>query len=132
MFKLIGQTACALASLALVCFAPGCSLFAPYKEDVIIDSEPQGAQIIIPGQARLSTPATVKLRCDQNVTVIIKKDGYHTHVETLHRTLGKCGLLDVLGTVLVIFPAVGLFSPGAYTLEQHVVYAPLQKLDAGK
>ena len=115
-----------LMGAGLLLSTAGCSWFAPWREDVVVDSEPQGAQVIIPGQ-RLTTPCTITVPCDRGITVVIKKEGYETSVHTIRHTLGKCGTLDVIGAVIWLVPAIGLFSPGASTLEQHTIYAPLTK-----
>ena len=129
----LAESICRVAiSLGLLILVPGCSLFAPKTEDVTIDSEPTGASVIIPGKARLTTPATVNLPCDKDVTIVVQKEGYYPQTYSIHPTLGKCGILDVVGTLLVLFPAVGLISSGAYTLNQHTVYAPLVEKETKK
>lgn len=104
-----------------------CSLFAPKTEDLTIDSDPQGAEVVIPGRERMTTPCTINVPCDKDIAVIVRKSGYNTKSYNIRYTLGKCGILDVCGTALWVVPAVGLFTPGAYTLEQHTIFAPLDK-----
>ena len=123
--KIVG---CAMAA-ALLLQTVGCSLFAPWSEEVLIDSDPQGAEVVVPGH-RLTTPATVTVPCDKDLTVVVRKEGFRTQSSSVRRTLGKCGVLDVVGTVLFIVPAVGLFSPGAYTLDHHTVFFVLEKKPA--
>ena len=127
--KFIGRRSLLTAvATSLLGTATGCSLFAPWHETLVIDSEPQGAAIVIPGYERMTTPASVSVPCDKDLTVVIRKEGYHTQVQTVRRTLGKCGVLDVVGTVVFLLPAVGLFSPGAYSLEPHTVFSVLPKI----
>lgn len=120
---------CRLFSVALAASllysTTGCSFFAPKHEKVVFDSEPQGATIIIPGQPRSTTPAALELPCDEDFTVVFRKAGYCTQSHSVRRTLGKCGIMDVVGTVVFLLPAFGLLSPGAYTLEHHTIFAPL-------
>jgi len=106
----------------------GCSLFAPWKEEIVIDSDPQGAEVIIPGQ-RGVTPCTLKVPCNKDLTVIVKKKGYYTGQKSVQYTLGKCGVLDVAGTWAFLIPAIGLASPGAYTLREHEVIVVLSKIE---
>ena len=117
----------AIAAASLLLNATGCSLFAPRSEKILVDSDPQGAIITIPGYDRMVTPATFTVPCDEDITVIARKDGYRTQSCTVRRTLGKCGTLDVFGTVVFLLPAVGLFSSGAYTLDQHTIFFPLSR-----
>ena len=120
-------TANVVMAAALFLATTGCSLFAPRSEDIIVDSDPQGAEVMIPGQ-RLMTPCSITVPCDKDVTVVLRKDGYRTEVYNIKRTLGKCGTLDLVGGIIFLLPAVGLFSGGAYTLEQHTIFAPLFKV----
>ena len=102
----------------------GCSIFSPWQENITVDSEPQGAQVIIASQC-LKTPCTITVPCNKEVLVIVKKDGYETVNYTIRPTLGVCGILDAIGTWCWLVPGIGLFTPGAFTLEQHNIYAPL-------
>ena len=97
---------------------------APWKENITVDSDPQGAQVIIAGQ-RLKTPCTFTVPCNKEVLVVVKQDGYDTVSYTIRPTLGVCGILDVVGTCCWLVPGIGLFTPGAFTLEQHIIYTPL-------
>ena len=119
-----------MASLLLIT-TNGCSLFAPKSEDIFVDSEPQGAQVIA-GNRHGTTPCTISVPCNKDVTVIVKKNGYGTQTYKIGYSLGTCGILDIVGTVLFLVPAVGFFSAGAYTLDQHTVYAPLTKKAANE
>jgi len=109
--------------------AAGCSMFAPKQDRLVIDSEPQGAVVTVAGRPRFTTPATLTVPCDEDITLIFRKEGYYTQSQTVRRTLSKCGVLDVAGTVLFLVPAVGLFFPGAYTLDQHTVFVTLFRDD---
>ena len=104
----------------------GCSLFAPKTETINIDSDPQDAEAIV-NIEHLSTPCTVTVPRDQDLIVTVQKDGYKTQVHKINRTLSTYGVLDIVGTFIFIVPVIGLLSPGAFTLEQHSVYAPLVK-----
>ena len=113
--------------VVLVLFAStGCSVLAPWKENITVNSEPQGAEVIVPGQ-RLTTPCVLTVPCNKEVVVIVKKEGYSTATYNIRPTIGICGLLDVVGTFVWLIPGIGLFTPGASTLDQHVIYAPLAK-----
>ena len=119
-----------MASLVLLA-TNGCSLFAPKSETVFVNSEPQGAQVLVNNSNQGMTPCSVSVPC-KGATIVVRKDGYSTQVYPLGSSLGKCGILDIAGTVLFIFPVFGLLSSGAYTLDQHTIYAPLSKKAAGE
>ena len=119
-----------MASLVLLT-TNGCSLFAPKSETVFVNSEPQGAQVLVNNSNQGMTPCSVSVPC-KGATIVVRKDGYTTQVYPIGSSLGKCGILDIAGTVLFIFPVFGLLSSGAYTLDQHTIYAPLSKKAAGE
>ena len=119
-----------MASLVLLA-TNGCSLFAPKSETVFVNSEPQGAQVLVNNSNQGMTPCSVSVPC-KGATIVVRKDGYSTQVYPLGSSLGKCGILDIAGTVLFIFPVFGLLSSGAYTLDQHNIYAPLSKKSSGE
>jgi len=105
----------------------GCSLFAPRTDELTIDSDPQNAEVIIPGMEHKRTPCVVSVPSDKGIMVIVRKKGYVTREYNVKSTLGKCGTLDVCGTVLWGVPVVGLLTPGAYTLENHTIFVPLEE-----
>ena len=63
---------------------------------------------------------------------MVKKEGYNSQVYTIGHSLGTCGILDIVGTVMFLVPVVGLFSSGAYTLDQHTINAPMTKKATGQ
>lgn len=109
----------------------GCSLFAPKSETVSVNSEPQGAQVYVNGTLKGTTPCNVSVPCKE-ANIIVKKDGYNSQFYTIGHSLGTCGILDIVGTVIIIVPVFGLLSSGAYTLDQHTIHAPLTKKAAGE
>ena len=60
---------------------------------------------------------------------MIKKAGYDPQLYKVGRHLGTCGIMDIVGTVIFLVPAIGLFSAGAYTLDEHNVNVSLNKKD---
>ncbi len=109
----------------------GCSLFAPKSETVSVNSEPQGAQVYVNDTLKGTTPCNVSVPCKE-ANIIVKKEGYNSQYYTIGHSLGTCGILDIVGTVIIIVPVFGLLSSGAYTLDQHTIHAPLTKKAAGE
>ena len=116
---------------ALVLLATnGCSLFAPKSEDVSINSAPSGAQVYVNNNLKGTTPCSVSVPC-KGATIMVKKSGYDPQLHTIGHSLGTCGVLDIVGTVLFLVPVVGLLSSGAYTLDEHTINVSLTKQPAG-
>ena len=108
-----------MASLVLLT-TNGCSFFAPKTEEVAVNTVPSGAEVYVDNNFKGNTPCSVPVSC-KGGEIMGKKDGYDTQLYTVGRHLGTCGIMDIVGTVLFLVPAVGLFSAGAYTLDEHTV-----------
>ena len=98
----------------------GCSLFAPKTEAVSINSAPSGAEVLVNNSYKGTTPCTVDVSC-RGATITVRKPGYDSQSHTIGRSLGTCGILDIVGTVICIVPVFGLISSGAYTLDERTV-----------
>ena len=59
--------------------------------------------------------------------ILVKKSGYDPQIHKIGRHLGTCGVMDIVGTVIFLVPAIGLFSSGAYTLDERTINVNLTK-----
>jgi hypothetical protein len=100
-----------------VALGSGCSAFLPAKQTVNVTCVPADAVIKINGQKQTS-PASIGVARDREVTVQCYKDGYATYQRVIEPHFNTTGKLDAVGTVLFLIPGVGLLSPGAYSLEE--------------
>ena len=114
-----------MASLLLLT-TNGCSFFAPKTEEVAVNAVPAGAEVYVNNNFKGTTPCSVPMSC-KGGEIMVKKAGYDTQLYKVGRHLGTCGVMDIVGTVLFLVPAVGLFSAGAYTLDEHNVNVSLTK-----
>jgi len=112
-----------MASLLLLT-TNGCSFFAPKTEEVAVNTVPAGAEVYVNNDFKGTTPCNVPMSC-KGGEIMVKKAGYDPQLYKIGRSLGTCGVLDIVGTVLFLVPAIGLFSPGAYTLDEHTVNVSL-------
>ena len=115
-----------MATLMLI-VTNGCSFFAPKTQSISINSEPEAAEVVIDNTEHFTTPCDVTVSRNDNVSIIVRKDGYRTKTVKLNRTLSTTGVLDVVGACIFLVPALGLLSPGAYKMDQNSVYVPLVK-----
>jgi hypothetical protein len=114
-----------MASLLLLT-TNGCSFFAPKTEEVAVNAVPAGAEVYVNNNFKGTTPCSVPMSC-KGGEIMVKKAGYNPQLYKVGRHLGTCGVMDIVGTVLFLVPAVGLFSAGAYTLDEHNVNVTLTK-----
>ena len=114
-----------MAALVLLT-ANGCSFFAPKTEEVAVNSVPAGAEVYVNNSLKGTTPCSVPVSC-KGGEIMVKKAGYDPQLYRVGRHLGTCGVMDIVGTVIFLVPAIGLFSAGAYTLDQHNISAQMSK-----
>jgi hypothetical protein len=53
------------------------------------------------------------------------KKGYMSYSKNVGYHLSFTGTLDVIGALIVLFPVVGLISPGAWTLDDTEIHVAL-------
>jgi hypothetical protein len=115
-----------MASLVLLLSTNGCSLFAPKTENIAVNTVPAGAEVYVNNDFKGTTPCNVPMSC-KGGEIMVKKAGYDTQLYRVGRHLGTCGIVDIVGTVMFLVPAIGLFSAGAYTLDEHTVNVSMTK-----
>ena len=98
----------------------GCSLFAPWSQTVSVNSSPSGAEVLVNNKHKGFTPCNVDVSC-RGATITVRKEGYVSQNHTIGRSLGTCGIMDLVGTFVFLVPVVGLISPGAFTLDERTV-----------
>ncbi len=125
--------ALAAGILALVLSCSGCgTLIHGTTQEVMIETEPTGASITIPGSRvrGLTSPAVVELARGRGHLIIVKKVGYETKGVYIHSELEPLSLvLDILlgGIgILIDWPWGGL-----YELRPDEVFVALTKEKAG-
>lgn len=82
----------------------GCgALFNGGPANVAFNSDPSGAQILIDGTARGTTPATLSLAKNKSYLVTFKKAGFQdASAEITRKVSGGYIVLDILGGVLPV------------------------------
>ena len=95
-----------LAKIALLLISTSCAMMFNEKEDQIsINSNPPGANIIVDGKNYGRTPSTIKLPANKDYVITLTKEGYGSaqfNVEYWVTAKNKNCIADILGTMLVI------------------------------
>lgn len=106
-----------LVLISVLCFASSCAyMFNSKTADVIISSNPSGADIIIDGRSYGRTPTTLNLE-PKNYTAVITKEGYgsaQVQIESWQAVRRKSGeggrcVADAVGSILIL-PMFSLWS----------------------
>lgn len=105
--------------------AAGCgALFNNGPELVTFTSSPDGAEVLINGARRGTTPISIPLAKDEDYAITFRKDGYEDVVATINKKVGAGWvILDVLGGLVpvIIDAATGSW----YVLSADAVHGSL-------
>jgi len=55
---------------------------------------------------------------NRQVSIAADKDGYFPYEQSVGYHFNTTGALDAVGTALFLIPAIGLFTPGAWSLDE--------------
>jgi len=79
------------------------ALFNGGPEDVMVSSNPAGAEVWVDGTNRGITPATLQLAKDKSHTITLRRAGYQEQTVTIDRRLSTTYLiLDILGGLVPV------------------------------
>ncbi|NLF92532.1 MAG: PEGA domain-containing protein [Oligosphaeraceae bacterium] len=109
-------------------FASSCSLFLPWYEDIVVETDPPGAEVIVDGQKYLS-PLRVPVRKDRTFSIYVNKEGYRGQNAWCGRNLSASGILDLVGACAFYVPAAGFISPAVWRHQQNYFFFKLPPLE---
>ena len=116
--KKIIRTAASIGMIAvLVAASTGCSAFRSHMQTMNISCSPSDAILMVNGQ-RQSSPAQVSVKRNRDVSLQCYKEGYAPYQRTIGHHFNETGVLDAVGTWLFLVPGIGLFTPGAWSLDE--------------
>jgi len=115
-----------LALLTLNLSLSGCSAFRTSQQVLNIGcSEPDAA--IMVNRIRYTPPVQVSVKRNRDVSIQAYKEGFIPFQQTISHHLNGTGALDAVGTLFFIIPCIGLFCPGAWSLDETDIYITLYK-----
>jgi hypothetical protein len=101
----------------LIIASAGCSAFRSPEQTVSIECHPSDTVLLVNGQ-RYTSPATLSVKRNREISINCEKDGYYPYDRTVGTHFNTTGVLDAVGTCLFLIPAIGLFTPGAWSLDE--------------
>lgn len=104
----------------------GCSAFRSHNQLVNVICDPPEAVLTVNGQ-RYTSPAQVSAKRNRDVSIQCHKSGYHAAQRTIGHHFNGTGALDAAGTLVFLLPGIGLFTPGAWSLDEENVHIQLYK-----
>ena len=96
----------------------GCSFFARKTQMLTVTATEDDAEIYINGVMLGEGTVSKKVRRNKRVSIMAKKPGYSVQTRDVDRRLGTVGILDTVGAFIIILPAFGLLSAGAWELDK--------------
>jgi hypothetical protein len=113
--------------ILLIPLFSGCAtLFGPDKHPLDLSSNPQGAEVIVNGVKKGTTPLELELKADKSYTIEFKKEGYQKVTRVVNTEVGAGWVvLDVLGGLVpvIVDAATGNWNK----LDQEAVNASLSE-----
>lgn len=104
----------------------GCSVFVPKTQTVsAVCSEPD-ANLQINGQV-YQGKAQFEAKKNKTVSIMCTKTGYFPAQKTIDHSLSGTGVADIIGTVFFLLPGIGLFTAGAWKLDETDVSLAMMK-----
>lgn len=101
----------------LVVASTGCSAFNSKMQTMNISCKPIDATLIVNGQ-KYDSPAKISVKRNDDVSIQCYKEGFAPYQRTIGYHLNGTGVLDIVGTALFLIPAIGLFTAGAWSLDE--------------
>lgn len=104
-------------SAILLATNTGCSAFVSSVQTMNIKCNPADSILMVNGE-RYTPPAQIVVKRNREVSIQCYKDGFFPYQRTIGYHFNTTGALDAVGTALFIFPCIGLFAPGAWSLDE--------------
>ena len=114
-----------IISLILIATLTGCSTLASKTQQFSVTATPEDASIIINGQLMGKGHAVAEVKRDSSVSVMVSKKGCQPMHRAIGHSINGLGILDGIGTLILLVPAFGLASAGAYSLDEDTLHFTL-------
>ena len=97
----------------------GCSMVLPSKQRFSVTASEPDAKIYVNGDYIGQGNIETRVKRNDNVSVLVKKDGFIPVSRNIGNDFSMAGILDIVGGfIFFCVPWIGLFFPGARQLQQ--------------
>ena len=104
-------------ALSVLLVLSGCSAFRSHTQTINLTCTEPEAVISVNGE-RFTSPCQVKVKRNRDVSIQAYKEGYVPYQRTVGHHFNETGALDAAGFFLFIVPGIGVFFPGAWSLDE--------------
>lgn len=105
-------------AVAISISVAGCSAFVPKTQTVKAACSEPDATLQINGGLTYTGQAQLEARRDKVFSYACFKPGYYPAQKTVSYSISHTGIADFVGSMIFIIPIVGIFSPGAWDLDE--------------
>ena len=116
-------------SVACCVAASGCSALVPRTEAVTASCSVPDAKLQVDGDQIYQGKATFRAVRNRVLYVSCYRQGYYPARKSVAFSISWTGVLDVLSAFVIIVPAVGVFMPGAWELNETNITINMVKMD---
>lgn len=116
--------------LLLAVHVSGCSILAPWSQQVTISSDPAGADVVVNGEFVGATPVQISVPRRSRNAILVSKKGYRSSRRKTSVEMSTLGIVDTIGGIIWLVPFIGLAFPGAWQQAEEniaVVLRPEEK-----
>lgn len=105
-------------TLAISLSVSGCSAFVPKTQTVKAACSEPDATLQINGGLTYTGRVQLETRRDKVFSYACLKPGYYPAQKTVSYSINPTGIADFIGSMIFIIPIIGIFSPGAWDLDE--------------
>jgi len=99
----------------------GCSAFAPRTQTVSASCSEADATLQINGGQTYIGQTKIEARRDKVFSYSCFKQGYYPAHKSVSYSISPTGVADFIGSMFILIPIVGIFTPGAWDLDEKEV-----------
>lgn len=96
----------------------GCSAFVPPNQKVKAACSEPDATLQVNGGDIYTGNAELDVRRDKVFAYTCFKPGYYPGQKAVSYSISMTGILDFVGSMIFLIPVVGIFTPGAWHLDE--------------
>ena len=107
-----------LSAVVVSILMSGCSAFAPKTQTVNAACSEPDATLQVNGVQTYTGHAQIEARRDRVFSYACLKQGYYPAQKSVSYSISPSGIADFVGSMLFLIPIIGIFTPGAWDLDE--------------
>jgi len=107
-----------LLTVTISILTSGCSAFVTKTQTVNASCSEPDAILQINGGQTYTGQAQIEARRDKVLSYACLKPGYYPAHKSVSYSISTTGVADFIGSMIFLIPIIGIFSPGAWELDE--------------